>query len=360
MINANNKSLSSILRSKSGVHLSAYLKNDGNLENLRKKLGSYLEKAEEQLDPVLSHAEKTEFLRPLRELMFDAHTLREMRGNLALFRKENYFQCKALNTEIEEVCVLADTFHIKPIIKWAQVDQEFVLLTLGWEGFSGYQGSLNSFRKTHSMGLPKSLKKSKRPRLKQQFAKVLEFIGDQERILFLAGNPELAAAFVKETQVENFYPQTLEPVNFPDGIDDICQKIRSVLTQDAEQRLKQTIQDFDVGGRMQTAKTSFFSIAREAVRGNVQKLIIAEDFHLFGKLDPLTGQVDIHPGDLDYKDDCLLDDVAQAVLLSGGEVVVAKQSEIPKEKPIMAFLNKPPIDLRADNLNFRKYIGVHL
>ncbi len=47
----------------------------------------------------------------------------------------------------------------------------------------------------------------------------------------------------------------------------------------------------------------------------------------------------MHPIDLNHEDDCILDDLAQMVLSQGGEVVIAKRSEIPKGRPILAILD---------------------
>jgi hypothetical protein len=81
-------------------------------------------------------------------------------------------------------------------------------------------------------------------------------------------------------------------------------------------------------------------IAKAAVKGQVRKLMVAEDFNVFGKLDKLTGGLSLHPIDLNHEDDCLLDDIAQTVLMTGGEVTVVKKSEMPDQKPLLAIFNR--------------------
>lgn len=86
------------------------------------------------------------------------------------------------------------------------------------------------------------------------------------------------------------------------------------------------------------AKKNIFQIAKAAVQGRIKKLIIADGINIFGKVDKKTGGLAIHPVDLDHEDDDILDDLAQTVLASGGEVVIAPREEIPKGRPILAII----------------------
>ena len=70
----------------------------------------------------------------------------------------------------------------------------------------------------------------------------------------------------------------------------------------------------------------------------MKKLIVASEIKIFGRLDKNTGGLAIHPFDLDHEDDDILDDLAQTVLASGGEVVVASKDDIPKGRPALAIV----------------------
>lgn len=54
-----------------------------------------------------------------------------------------------------------------------------------------------------------------------------------------------------------------------------------------------------------------------------------------------TGQA-IHPVELDHEDDDILDDLAQAVLTAGGEVIVAPKDQLPTTSPVLAILKSRP------------------
>jgi hypothetical protein len=119
---------------------------------------------------------------------------------------------------------------------------------------------------------------------------------------------------------------------------EIAQVVRSILRQEARTRLEQALLTFKIADEMNLVQRSIRKIAKAAVQGRVRKLVIASNREYFGKLDPKTGDIRLHPFDLDHEDDDILDDLAQSVLKSGGEVYVVKKDEIPSGRPILAIL----------------------
>ena len=89
----------------------------------------------------------------------------------------------------------------------------------------------------------------------------------------------------------------------------------------------------------------------------MRKIIVTDELSIFGKIDPKSGGLAIHPFDLDHEDDCILDDLAQMVLSQGGEVIVAKRDEIPKGRPILAILDDEVVVSNAldDSMNRKLY-----
>ena len=134
------------------------------------------------------------------------------------------------------------------------------------------------------------------------------------------------------------YQKNIAPWFTPENVNEVCRNIRGLLHRNSRARINFALKEFQISLQNDPSNTNIFQIAKEAVNGNVKKLIIAEDLNVFGKLDITSGYIDLHSSDLDHEDDCLLDDLAQVVLSNGGEVVVAKVNEIPKRKPIIALL----------------------
>ena len=78
-------------------------------------------------------------------------------------------------------------------------------------------------------------------------------------------------------------------------------------------------------------------IASYAVQGRVHQLLLERDAQLWGKLDRDNGAVELH-GSTRVKGDDVLDDLAEAVLVRGGEVFAVDKSRMPSKSPVAAIL----------------------
>ena len=363
MVNSSHKLLKSVVDSKSGIHITMYIHYKGDVLDFRAKLGQFLNQAENYLKPILSDEKINKLLNPIRELGEDAETVKKFKGHIAIFRKEEFIRYMSLPIELEESCVVADSFHVKPLLKWTQQDQDFFLIDFKDDSATLYLGSQSEFRRIdtvlfplpvkfntsieESMSFKERQKRSKGLKLTMEWMAnwVEEFICHRNITVFVAGKREFVSAFIKKFKSDSLYPESVASDKPDTDVTEVCRSIRSLLRLDARTRMIETLKEFEFAHRLNLAKTNIFQIAKAAIKGNVRKLVIAEDLKIFGKLDLSTGGLSLHPMDMDHEDDCLLDDLAQTVLLKGGEVIVAKRSEIPKGRAILAVLNDKQSDL---------------
>jgi hypothetical protein len=117
--------------------------------------------------------------------------------------------------------------------------------------------------------------------------------------------------------------------------------------------LKPSLVEFYRAEDLNLVANNIFDISRAAVRGQVRKLVVADDINIFGKIDRKSGQIAVHPVHLDHEDDDILDDLAQEVLARGGEVIVASQDEIPRGRPILAILDRFEFALSRSGATFQ-------
>jgi hypothetical protein len=158
--------------------------------------------------------------------------------------------------------------------------------------------------------------------------------------LFVAGESYLTDQINRGASHNLVVRRPIAPFFSEDQAQDIVQKVRLYLLKEARTRLEQALITFRIADEMNLTQKSIREIARAVVQGRVRKLMIAENREVFGRLNPKTGKLALHPFDMDHEDDDLLDDLAQRVLISGGEVYVAKKEEIPGGKPILAILEE--------------------
>lgn len=366
-------SFKSLLESSEGVHLTAYLENRADLIQLKKQLREILITAQEYLHPVMKQDEEARFLEPIRALLEDTRLLKEMRGNIGIFRTQDAFRILNLPIEVENTCVVATSFHVKPLLRWMQMDREFLLVGLGRDSAVLYHGNQTSFKYLDEAVYPEAIVKANSEasyqdlKDKRKRKKVLdetmewlsqwieELTAKYKPILFLAGDKEMVSGLVGHLNYENLYPETVSSKFNESNVPELCAAVRLILRKEARTQLELALLEFHEANNLNIASKNIFQIARAAVQGKVKKLMITDGIKIFGKLNKRTGGLAIHPAHLDHEDDCLLDDLAQEVLAHGGEVIVVKNEDIPKGRPILAIVGK-----ECENLAQTVHVGQQL
>lgn len=340
MINDKIKSLRPILESSDGIHLTAYLSNQQDPGDLPFQLRKTIEEAERHLAKALPAGEREKFLEPLRSLLEDPRVLDAMKANVGLFRTKNSFRMLNVPVDVESRCYVADTFHVKPLLRWMQFDREFLFVGVNADAAHIYRGQQTSYRKIGSLPLPPSpdghhgtlplwlndcleqLTKSTGPRL------------------FLAGDKLLVSRLVRELKYGNVFRAPVALAFDEQNIADALLLVRTIQKAEARKTLELAFRELRSAEKAKLARKSIFQIAKSAVQGRIRKLIIADDVKIFGKVDMKTGGLAIHPYDLDHEDDDILDDLAQTVLSYGGEVVVAPKNEFPDGRVALAIVRR--------------------
>lgn len=363
MITEKKTTLQPIIESSEGIHLTAYLVNRGDLIDLKSQLRETLDEAYEWLNNAMTTEERKKFLEPIDALLRDARIFRSMKGNIGIFRTKDSFRILNIPMEFERKCYVATSFHVKPLLHWMQVDREFLVLGLNIDSAHLFLGSQSSIQKIDSVLFPEllrqkedlgdyfSLKKSRQWKATQDetFAWINDWLTQMTQKarprLFLAGEKALVEGFLKSLKYTNVV-KTPVPHSFEEhNLLAICTSIRKVIKAEAKQTLEQSLLEYRLAETMNLAKKNIFQIAKAVVQGRVRKLIVADGINVFGKIDKRTGGLALHPFDLDHEDDDILDDLAQTVLASGGEVVIARRDEIPKGRPILAILENQESEL---------------
>lgn len=323
--------LKPLLESSDGVHLSIYLVNRGDLLDLKSQLKDAIDQADHWLDPVMCIEERGKFLEPLQSLLLDARVLKKMKKNIGLFRNKHSFRLLNVPVDVEQTCQVATSFHIKPLLRWLQTDQDFLLLGLERDLMHLYQGSQESFKLICSIKQVDGL------------MWISDLISQLTRgskaKLFLAGEKSLVDDVKQKISYKNLVKTPVTNNFGRQNVGEVCHAVRRILKDDSKRLLEKALLEFRFAEENNRTSKNIFQISKAIARKKVRKLIITDEIRIYGKIDKISGGVSIHPFDLDHEDDDLLDDLAQMVLSQGGEVVVAKRHEIPKGRPILAILS---------------------
>lgn len=338
MLTSRRMNLKPLLDSEEGIHLTAYLVNRGDIIDLKSQVHNTIKDAHDWLSEAMTNDERKKFLEPLEALLNDASIFKQMKGNIGIFRNKESFRILNIPIDIEQTCQVATSFHVKPLLRWLQGDQEFLFLGLEKQAAYLYLGSQDSFKLIDSVLFPESFTAQPTETFKWLNEWIYDLTKYSKPKLFIAGATSQVQALNKNL---NYISAIKTPVahSFSHSrAGENCQIIRNFLKMDSKQSLEKALREFRFAEEDNRTKKNIFQISKAVVQGKVRKLIVTDELNIFGKIDKKTGGIAIHPADLDHEDDCLLDDLAQIVLSQGGEVVVANRNEIPKGRPILAIL----------------------
>lgn len=356
MLSAKMDVMKPLFDSVNGIHLTAYVKNQGNVSDLKDEIQNAIESAHEHLALAMTPHEISQFLAPIVLFQEDGKRLKEFKGSIGLFRTEKSFRALSLPMDIESSCIVADTFHVKPLLKWMQVDRDFLLLGLEAGSASLYQGNLYGIKHVDTVIYPESIRcrddEKEQLRFSEQIGRkyklretmewlntwVMSLTSAVQPRLFIAGKNDLTRSLLQVLQYENTSSVPIRVSFNHHKVPDIANQIRLVLKEEAKKHFERVLLEFHSAADSSAAKGNVFAIAKAAAAGKIKKLLITDSIRIFGKMNRKNGDLKLNGHDLDHEDDDILDDIAQTVLSYGGEVTVASRAEIPRGRPILAIM----------------------
>jgi len=313
-----------------------------------------------------------ELLGPLEGLAEAADVFAPGPEGLAAFRAEGLFEVYRLWPAPPERVVVADSFHVKPLLKSLQDRHRYFVLSLGSRRVALFEGSERGLVPRLVPGLPVRVEGSvgqkaggrggssrggfrsaasgsgKAPaegdggRREEQLrffravrAALGEVLGDGAPLIVagaspllqlfreVCGHPALHAEFV-EGAVDDVGTEQLHERTLPEA--------RRALDARDEALVAEFRGQLDRG----LAADILTRVAEAAVLGRVRRLLIADGKPLFGRVDRVTGEVTLHAGQTGPQDDDVLDDLAEIVLSRGGDVVVLDPPKMPEEAAAVA------------------------
>jgi hypothetical protein len=116
-----------------------------------------IREAEERLDEMgIRHTEAVDFLQPAKEL--DTHEFWQNQDRcLAIFISPNVFRYYKLPMEFEELVVVNNKFHLKPLLHLINNDGRFFVLALSQDNVRFFEGTRYTIRELEVENMPKSL-----------------------------------------------------------------------------------------------------------------------------------------------------------------------------------------------------------
>ncbi len=270
---------------------------------------------------------------------------------LAIFHDSEFTGAMNLGHSVEEKVVVADSFHIKPVLAWLQSAPPFWLISLSAHRVKLYEGNPWELKiREVVQALPAGEAGDRtRPRAAADKERVRRFFQEAESVLHPILNQDRHPVVI--AGVSWLHPLYRKVNRDPDLVSHAIQgnverwsdeelrlSAMEILGRLVDRAKEEARTEFETLSWKGQATDDLHRVARAAVRGEVRKIMIASDQMLWGRMHPKSGTVVLHPFQLDSKDDDVLDDLAETVLSRGGRVLCLPSQELPTGSPVAAIL----------------------
>jgi len=313
-----------------------------------------------------------ELLAPLAGLAEATDVFAPGPDGLAAFRAEGLFETYRLWPEPPERVVVADSFHVKPLLRCLQNRHSYNVLALGSRRAALFEGSERGLsprpvpvlpaaaaagpagetggRGGSPRGGPRSAgggsgkapaesDGGRREDLLRFFRAVDVALRDGLRDdvpLVVAGAAAHLPVFREVCGHAGLFAEGVEGAVDDVGIEELHARTLPTARKALDARDDALVEEFRRQLDRGLAADVLTRVAEAAVKGRVRRLLVADGKPLVGLVDRTTGEVTLHAGQTGPQDDDVLDDLAEVVLAHGGEVVVLDPARMPGEAAAVA------------------------
>jgi|GEM_PF-1639765 len=303
------------------------------------------------------------------------HFSTEQQG-VALFLNKHWSGFYLANHDVPSKVVVAETFHLKPLIDDLQGDHIYNVLALSAEeailyhcdsGASTEQHTFLFHQGQHSNSIHwkhhDETETAQIPHLKAQLrgrgahdthfkkksgaklflrwieAKIAKDVGYKTLPLFVFTNETLFHAY---KEVCTHPTPVLCKIDTSKGLprtEALIHQANSHIRQDLLKHRHVSTQEMEDLARQKKVIDDLVRISRAALSGQVKTLFLRDNSEIWGQLHRRSAQITFHEKQMNSKDDDILDDIACEVIKHGGEVIVLPDKDMPSPSPAAAILN---------------------
>ena len=298
---------------------------------------------------------------------------------LAVFLSRNTFSFYRMPMEFEDLVVVNDRFHLKPLLPLFATDSSFFILSVTMKAVQLFECTRHNIGRISVKNMPKGIDDAlkfdqqnmqvqfytgtpgsspgkKRPALFHGMGVSGHSENDQLIRYFQAVNEALHPVLNDETRpllfagLDHYFPLYRQTNTYPYLITDAALRKNpgpmsdnELLEQAWEIMVSFFQEDFKAaadkyGNFKGTGRTGvdIKDIVERAIHGRVEYLFVGLGVHQWGKYHPETNEVVLHDRKMDSDED-LLDLAAFQTIVTGGKVFAVKADEVPDKSYAAAF-----------------------
>lgn len=343
------------------------------------RLKNLLREAEERLvSKGLRSPEIEGILQPAKALLQDPAFWRYQSDGLALFLSPEAIHTYRLPIRFDQLVVIADRFHLKPLLPFFANDGHFYTLALSQNQVRIFEGTRHTVDEIVAESMPKAMADTlqyKRFEKNVQFhtgtgaqtsggERAAVFHGhdpsdeDKARLVqwFRKVNEELMKLIVGHQSplvlagVEYYFPLYRSASSYPNILEkglpgnpdmlsttEIHAGVWPLVEPGFSQTQKNAIARYQELTAQNKATSDLKQVVLAAHHSQVDTILVPVGIQVWGRVDPTAGIVEIHAGH-ETGDEDLLDLAAIQTLIHGGEVFALPPSEMPSGVQVAAVL----------------------
>lgn len=349
-----------------------------------------IKQAEASLQRAYRTQEIEPLLAPYRTLAGDADFWNHTTDGLAVFGAPGLFRIVRLQRPVPELLVVADSFHVKPMLRIVQSADRYQVLSVNRREIRLFEGNRDALDEIElAPGVPRTITQALGNELTDpegqahsygtgpaaagagsnrgaggpktggmrhgHGGKKDEIDGDTERffravdravlehhskptglLLILAALPEYHAPFRSVSHNPRLVDSGIEINAEALSIDELRIRAWQVMEPVYLQRLAELVERFGAAQSAHLGDDRLPQVSVASAAGRVDTLLLETRRQVPGRLDAVTGAV-LEPDELAHPEvDDMLDDLAERVLKTGGEVIMVPPERMPSKTGLAA------------------------
>jgi hypothetical protein len=315
-----------------------------------------------------SAAEADSLLNPFRSLAGDRGFWKHTWDGLAVLGAAGLFRVINLQRPVSELAIVANSFHIKPLLRILQSADRYQVLSLDRRQIKLFEGNRDNLDEVElAAGVPRTITEALGAELTEPHQTVASYGGtgpgssvshghgskkdevdiDEERFfravdrailehhsrpsgisLIVAALAEYHTPFRQISRNPFLMDKGIEVDASSLSTDQLHQRVCAILEPEFQSRIRKLSDEFEEARSRGLGADNLEQVARAAAESRVQSLLVEAERRIPGSLDEGTGEVTLSPLEDPSVDD-LLDDLGELVLNRGCQVVVVPAIDMP-------------------------------
>lgn len=358
------------------LYMPTHQKHPENLQDII-VFKNLVRQMEESLTQKYSAGEVQKHLEPVKALLNNEDIWNHTLNGLAVFSAEGMFEVVRLHKSVEELAIVADSFHTKPLRQYLQSLEHFHVLCLTLHDIRLFEGNRHSLMEVElAVDTPKTITDALGDELTDKHTTVDSYGGiggessamhhghggkkeetekDAERYFRIVANtiykqyskpsgwPLILAALPEHHNL--FQKVSKNPLLLPNGItinpssvspDQLANMAWEIMEPEYNLKLDSLIARFEQARANGKGSDDYKEVAVAAVGGRVDTLLVEADRIIAVRV------TNLETGNTQKKDlsnpkvDDLLDDMGELVIKMGGQVMVLPTDKMPSETGLAA------------------------